>query len=474
MKRICVVLIIGAVLPAVAVGAQVTFEMICEGYGTSVSADGSAVAGNTQQDYEPFRWTEETGRVLLGRASVPVLGTSAGIPGISADGTRVSSTILGEDSTYITMGIWTLGLGWQEAVPPVPPDGGLMDNSYGSAWGLSGDGSTLVGLYWRPGQPNGLAHACSWSESTGVVDLGSSGGDSRANGACYDASVVSGWSADPVTGGWRPAAWVNGSLSILGPPDHLGEAWAVTPGGAIVVGSQFADSPAVRTAAMWHWDGSGWGGTRYLGILPGTAPPNGTAVAHGVSADGSVVVGYNSFYGDPFYTTGFIWTQETGMVDVEDFLADNGIDIPAGFDIRSLTAITPDGTTIVGDGQDTAYPYTARTFVIRVSPDALVPRGSETPDEQVEKPELCVLANPARGSTRLALSLPAASHVDLEVYDITGRLVSRLLSGKVTAGRHHMSWDGRDTLGRRVAPGAYIVRFNTPDRSESKKVVLIE
>ena len=87
MKRICVVLIIGAVLPAVAVGAQVTFEMICEGYGTSVSADGSAVAGNTQQDYEPFRWTEETGRVLLGRASVPVLGTSAGIPGISADGT---------------------------------------------------------------------------------------------------------------------------------------------------------------------------------------------------------------------------------------------------------------------------------------------------------------------------------------------------------------------------------------------------
>ncbi len=177
--------------------AQVTFEFIGYGYATDISADGSVVVGNTEGAYETFRWTALDGIVPLGRASVPVLGVGAGGPDVSADGTMVSATIIGEDLTYVTQGRWTLGSGWEETMPPTPPDGGLMDNAYGSAWGLSEDGQTLVGLYWRPGQPGGSAHASRWTPATGVVDLGSGGGSCRANDANQDGTVIVGWDEDP-------------------------------------------------------------------------------------------------------------------------------------------------------------------------------------------------------------------------------------------------------------------------------------
>ena len=129
---------------------------------------------------------------------MPVLGTGAGAPDVSADGTRISATILGDDGTYATQGVWTLGSGWQECMPPIPPDGGLLDNAYGSAWGISDDGSALVGLYWRPGNAEtGLAHASIWTENDGVVDLGSTIKNCRANDANLDGSVVVGWDEAP-------------------------------------------------------------------------------------------------------------------------------------------------------------------------------------------------------------------------------------------------------------------------------------
>ncbi len=446
---------------------EVSFEFICLDYATAISADSLFVAGNAQVDYEPFRWSESTGRQLLGRASVPVLGVSAGVPGISHDGTRISSTILGHDSTYITMGVWTEGEGWQECIPPVPPDGGLLDNAYGSAWGLSGDGVNLIGLYWRPGQPGGLAHACTWSEDARIIDLGSNGGDSRANGASFDGSVIAGWSADPLTGAWRPAAWVDGRLSILSPPDVIGEAWAVTSDGMVIGGTQFTGDPGIRTAAIWRWNGAGWDSVEFLGTLPGTAAPNGVAVVHGLSADGSVAVGYNSFYGDPFYTTGFIWTEETGIIDVEDFLADNGVTVPAWFDIRSLTAITPDGSAIIGDGVD--LDYIAQSFIIRIDDAAGI---TELHQADVGSPRLSVRSNPGRTEVTLSLHLPSAACVSVSIYSITGRLICNILDGPVPAGGHEVIWKGTDSSGRDVAPGVYVARATVNGSAEFAKMVL--
>jgi len=64
-------------------------------------------------------------------------------------------------------------------------------------------------------------------------------------------------------------------------------------------------------------------------------------------------------------------------------------------------------------------------------------------------------------------------HVEITVYDIKGRLVTTLASGQVTAGRHKVSWDGKDSEGHRVAPGIYLCRLATPERTVSRKIALM-
>src|SRR5262245_20205407 len=232
-------------LPSLAMG-QVSFEFIGSFYATDVSADGSVVVGNTIDVYETCRWTAGGGLVLLGNPTMPYIGTGAGVPEASSDGTKISATIIGEDLTYGTEGVWTQGMGWQECMPPTPPEGGLMDSYYGSGWGISGDGNTLVGLYWRPNQPGGSAHPSRWTQATGVVDLGTQGsgscescGSGRANGTNYDGSVIAGWIENPENGAWWPTVWVNGVRTVLRETEGFAEAEGVSSDGKTIVGSSW-------------------------------------------------------------------------------------------------------------------------------------------------------------------------------------------------------------------------------------------
>ena len=81
--------------------AQLVVEQTGAWYMPSdVSSDGTVVVGNIAGPYETFYWTAETGPLPLGRATVPVLGTGAGTPDVSADGTKVSATILSDDNLF--------------------------------------------------------------------------------------------------------------------------------------------------------------------------------------------------------------------------------------------------------------------------------------------------------------------------------------------------------------------------------------
>ncbi|MBK9471726.1 MAG: hypothetical protein IPO18_05505 [bacterium] len=82
-------------------------------------------------------------------------------------------------------------------------------------------------------------------------------------------------------------------------------------------------------------------------------------------------------------------------------------------------------------------------------------------------------ANPSPGRTSFRLQLPAADQVDAAVFDLRGRLVARLLSGRLPAGEHHLAWDGRDRAGLPVGTGVYWVRVVTPRGQTSEKVVLL-
>lgn len=361
--------------------AQASIEFIGAGFAaTDASSDASVVVGNTVDElgtYEQGRWTAATGFVLLGRATGPVFGVGAGAPQVSDDGTRVSSTITGGNDTYITAGVWTEGEGWEEIFPPLLPGAILLDNSYGSSWALSRDGSTVGGLFWRDRLTfgGGSAHGFSWTETGGAIDLGGSldANSSRVNDLNSDGTVAVGWESTD-QGQWQPMVWVNGNKTILADTLVSCEATGVNDDGTVVVGWSYDEANATRMAARWIWNGNDWE-EELLGLLPGTpiGQFGGRSFASAVSADGSIVIGTNRFTENgPFsIATGFIWTENEGMVDVRDILADAGNPIPAGFQIDGLSYVTNDGSKIVGYG---SYPDTFpdyHSFIIHIDAPCL-------------------------------------------------------------------------------------------------------
>lgn len=445
--------------------AEVTFTMIGEGQATDISADGLYVAGNTMS-FESFRWNETTGFKLLGMAS-SLVGSMAGTPDISDDGRMVSATIAGVDTTYVTQGRWTEGLAWQETMPPLLPHGTMSGDAYGSAWGLSGDGGTVVGLMWH-NLGGGTAHASSWTEAGGLVDLGSLGHDSRANEANYDGTVIVGWCANPDFGTWWPAVWDDGELTILEYGEYFLDATTVTADGNFIAGMGMSDDETLMGLATWTRNGETWD-REFLGALPGTfAPPYGLVHPDAITPDGTTIVGMNRF--DWNNRTGFIWTRATGMVDVVDFLADNGITPEPNFIIHGLTGISDDGTVIVGLGQDTFFPYNYRSFLIEIDNVTDVPESANLAFELGTN-----YPNPFNPSTTIPVTLARDGQVSLEIYDVAGRCVRTLHAGSLSAGEHAFTWDGRNGQGVGVASGTYYARMNGQGgASASQRMVLIK
>jgi MYXO-CTERM domain-containing protein len=326
-----------------------TLTMIGPGSITDLSADGSVAVGNTNGAFETFRWTQATGVVPLGRATVPVIGTGGGTPDVSWDGTQVSATILDDAGTRATAGRWSLGSGWQQLMPPTLPDGGTIDASWGSAWGLSGDGKTVTGFYWRPGQPGGAAHGLRWNDGTGLSSLGSDGRQSSGRGVNYDGSVIVGWDEDVNNGQRRPTVWVNGVKTVLQQVAIASnELRASNADGTVVTGDLWNSTNNRHQAAIWRFNSGNWV-MQDIGALPGTLPFSGSATAGDITADGSMLVGFNRFSGSSFFdATGFVWTQSTGMVSAAQFLTDLGLSLPPNMQVLELTSISADGSTIAG------------------------------------------------------------------------------------------------------------------------------
>jgi hypothetical protein len=355
-----------AVSAGTAAHAQsVQVTRICACWVTGLSADGSAATGMMNNNYATFRWTVADGVQALGRNTATALqGQTAGVPAISADGTVVAATIIDDTHTYGTEGRWTVGGGWEQ-LGPMPPDGGIMDSFDSSVFGMSGDGKTVTGLYWRPNQPGGSAHGSVWTAGTGVVGMQTDGGSSRIDGANYDGTVLVGWEEDPNFGNRRAAVWVNGVKTILDDGGGVGwpsEASTVNSAGTIIVG-QAVDLVSQREeATMWTWDGSAWN-KKLLGVGP-HATKSGSAYALGVSDDGSIVVGMYRNKFSTFSSGGFVWTADSGLVDAQGWLQSQGVNIKPHLNIIQVPAISADGRSLAMLGQQAQAPYAYRSILV--------------------------------------------------------------------------------------------------------------
>ena len=88
-----------------------------------------------------------------------------------------------------------------------------------------------------------------------------------------------------------------------------------------------------------------------------------------------------------------------------------------------------------------------------------------------------IYPNPAVPPTTLAFEVATPSEVTLTLYDVLGRKVRTLVTGRKNAGTHTVVWDGVDQAGQRVASGLYVARFTARNPggtfTQSRQVVVV-
>jgi hypothetical protein len=82
--------------------------------------------------------------------------------------------------------------------------------------------------------------------------------------------------------------------------------------------------------------------------------------------------------------------------------------------------------------------------------------------------------NPFNPSTTIEFTVPSATNVTLQVYNLLGQEVALLVDGKVNAGKHRLNWNGRNSEGVSVSSGVYLYRLVAGNRIETRKMLLLK
>ena len=82
--------------------------------------------------------------------------------------------------------------------------------------------------------------------------------------------------------------------------------------------------------------------------------------------------------------------------------------------------------------------------------------------------------NPFNPVTNIQFFLPEESKLTLVIYDLSGRMIIKLMSEIIESGSHNVIWDARDKLGNPVSAGVYFYQIQTEYFSQTRKMVLLK
>lgn len=82
--------------------------------------------------------------------------------------------------------------------------------------------------------------------------------------------------------------------------------------------------------------------------------------------------------------------------------------------------------------------------------------------------------NPFNPTTNIDFTLSTMTHVELRIYDLTGREIRTLVSDRKEAGNYTVNWDGRNNNGNLVTSGIYVYQLKVDAFTQSKKMTLIK
>lgn len=197
-----------------------------------------------------------------------------------------------------------------DAQPSFRGVGDLAGGAFESyAYGISGDGSTVVGMSLSASGPE----AFRWTDGdiSGLGDLPDGSFESNALGASHDGATIVGAGRD--TSGLRAVVWVNDLPTALGclPGAAIGGAEDVSGDGTVIVG--WSDSTVGEQAVLWN--------NGVVLALDDLSTTTFTSRAQAVSPDGQSVVGWRSpglFSFEAFFWTGGTMTGLGFLQDGSD------------------------------------------------------------------------------------------------------------------------------------------------------------
>ncbi len=77
--------------------------------------------------------------------------------------------------------------------------------------------------------------------------------------------------------------------------------------------------------------------------------------------------------------------------------------------------------------------------------------------------------NPIYGNTTISYSIPVQTHVELVIYDNTGRILNTLVNKTQSSGNYEVIWDASDAL-----PGVYFYKINAGPFTDVKRCVVTQ
>jgi len=187
--------------------------------------------------------------------------------------------------------------------------------------------------------------------------------------------------------------------------------------------------------------------------------------------------------GYPKYALNWFGRQEGDSWDVVfDVAQNNGAQAPNCFHmpvefevmttagpalVRFPVVSNPQRTVIRMPGQPQSVTFDPNRWLLEQHTLTSGIENQLDPEFGVPGPVLhAIVPNPVRGPARISFSLPNAKDASLRVYDVAGKLVNTLWSGRAAAGRHSVN------LGNVLPGGTYLVRLTVGGDTRTRKLVV--
>lgn len=119
---------------------------------------------------------------------------------------------------------------------------------------------------------------------------------------------------------------------------------------------------------------------------------------------------------------------------------------------------------------------TGQPIAVVLDPDRWIirqvqPMGVEETDQLQARCLAVNYPNPFSTETTIKFYLPNSGRVDIDIFDLAGRRVVRLLGDSRPAGHGIVEWNGTDSRGRPVSPGVYFCRLSDGKRETLRRMM---